>query len=710
MKSVEGKARLQTQTQELQNQKNAAKIFIHPTTLYESGLQAGQLCTIECNGKPPHEAIGWPTPEKGTAKNVVLLSRALLKLADISLQDTIRVVSDAGAVPDADAVVIRDITPDIPPIAQVDRDHWAYSIKGRFNVAEYIFSGMELKDLTLYGPKRSFLVESVNGCKRSVAKYHHSTEAQWVDKVTEATTAPGKLEVTSVPGMKAQLDDLNFFFGSFDVTFDPEEDPPPSCGIVIEGSRGTGKSMLLEQIAATRWGKVVRVNGADKPPAIQEHFSNAIDQQKPCIILVDDIKELLGKDKPNRSGAIKAITDGLYDLAALTLQQRKRPQVVVVATCHNYLDDIPLSLQDRRSLKRHVTLPIPDAPARRDILHYHKPNFPPNDFQRYLSDLGDRTHAYTGKDLRELLDCAFEASKRRMGGYAKKGPLSWEDIKYALDKVHPTAMHDINLQPPTVRWSDIGGYQEVKDTLQRVLRRPVAGEKRRFKPSKGVLLYGPPGCSKTMTAQAMATESGFNFFSVKGGELLNMYVGETERSIRNLFQRARDAAPSIIFFDEIDSIAGSGSPGGRGTTGGGVTQALTTLLTEMDGFEQMGNIFVLAATNKPEALDTALLRPGRFDEVVYVPLPDEKAREAILHNKSRELDFPDMDIAKLAKDTNGYSGAEISRICDKAFMTLEDGTVDGMKVMETAIRKTPKGVTEKILSHFSMWRMSRSEL
>lgn len=207
-----------------------------------------------------------------------------------------------------------------------------------------------------------------------------------------------------------------------------------------------------------------------------------------------------------------------------------------------------------------------------------------------------------------------------------------------------------------------------------------------------------------MTAQAMATESDFNFFAVKGGELLNMYVGETERSIRNLFKRAREASPSIIFFDEFDSIAGSRS---GGSTGGGV-QALTTLLTEMDGFERIGEVFVLAATNKPELLDSALRRPGRFDELIYVPLPDAKAREAIFAAKARELGFPEdgtVDLPELARQSEGYSGAEVARICDKAFWDAdEDEGISAMGVLLTAIQKTPKLVTRDMLDHYREWQ------
>lgn len=223
------------------------------------------------------------------------------------------------------------------------------------------------------------------------------------------------------------------------------------------------------------------------------------------------------------------------------------------------------------------------------------------------------------------------------------------------------------------------------------------------------MLYGPPGCSKTMTAQAMATESGFNFFAVKGGELLNMYVGETERSIRNLFRRAREASPSIIFFDEIDSLAGSRSGPGGASSGGGV-QAVTTLLTEMDGFEELGDVFVLAATNRPDALDPALLRPGRFDVMIYVPLPDEKAREAIFNYKAKELHFKDIDAAELARQSDGYSGAELAQICNGAFMKHDySGPLPSnyMEPVEQAIKNAPKGVTREMLRHFEQWHESR---
>ena len=212
-----------------------------------------------------------------------------------------------------------------------------------------------------------------------------------------------------------------------------------------------------------------------------------------------------------------------------------------------------------------------------------------------------------------------------------------------------------------------------------------------------------------MTAQAMATETGFNFFAVKGGELLNMYVGETERSIRNIFKRAAEASPSIIFFDEIDSLAGTRSSGSGGGGSSGGVQAVTTLLTEMAGFEERGNVFVLAATNRPDSLDPALLRPGRFDELIYVPLPDVKAREAIIARMARKLMFKDVDVAELARMTGGYSGAEVSNICGSAFSRSREvgDSPTAMEVLKAKIRSTPRGVTQEHLNYFNDWHNQR---
>ena len=226
-------------------------------------------------------------------------------------------------------------------------------------------------------------------------------------------------------------------------------------------------------------------------------------------------------------------------------------------------------------------------------------------------------------------------------------------------------------------------------------------------PTKGLLLYGPPGCSKTLSAQAMATEAGFNFFAVKGAELLNMYVGESERAVRNIFARARAASPSIIFFDEIDAIGSKREGNGKAS---GVN-VLTTLLNEMDGIETLKGVTVLAATNKPQNLDLALLRPGRFDELLYVAPPDLAGREAILRVRQRRMDFADdVDIALLAQRTERYSGAELVAICEKAGkeaaeiceQTDEESKIH-MEQFEHAMQEVRPQITDKLVDSFRRW-------
>ncbi|RYC54225.1 hypothetical protein CHU98_g11980 [Xylaria longipes] len=683
--------------------KNAAKIFIHPSTFAQAGFTTGNSCRVEVNGAQL-EAVAWPGDSK-VANNIASISRVFQNVASLELGQIIRVIP-GGPVPSAQLVVIRETTSDIPLLPELGAEHerWKHHLEYKLELADYILPGTPFEDVFLRGSQRSFVVESVNGSAKGVAKYDPTTTVVEISN-DEAAGVVGKLKLEPLPNMARQIEQLNDFFDEYDIELENNAIPPFTCGVVIDGSHGTGKTMLLDHIAATRWGRVAQITEDDKPSAIQAIFETALEQRGATIILIDDITTLIGKNNANRPGYIKAIKYGLDILAKKAQADNKRPNVLVAATCLDYLDDIPYDLQRPGRFWQHISLPTPDVPGRAEILRSMKPPFPPQDFDKCISDLVDRTHAFTGGDLRNLLAKAMQARRKRVAPQLDM-PLEKEDVAKIFKEVRPSAMRDINLKPPTIHWSDIGGYEDVKVALQDVLRTPDGLQENRWVPTKGVLLYGPPGCSKTMTAQAMATETGFNFFAVKGGELLNMYVGETERSIRNIFKRAAEASPSIIFFDEIDSLAGTRS---TGSSGGGGVQAVTTLLTEMAGFEERGNVFVLAATNRPDALDPALLRPGRFDELIYVPLPDVKAREAIIARMAKTLMFKDIDVEELARMTEGYSGAEVSNICGSAFSRSRgaEDNATAMEVLKEKIRSTPKGVTYEHLSYFNNWHNAR---
>ncbi|KAI1367135.1 P-loop containing nucleoside triphosphate hydrolase protein [Xylaria arbuscula] len=682
--------------------KNAAKIFIHPSTFEKAGFATGGVCLVEVNGVQ-REAVAWPGDSK-VANNIASISRVFQNVASLELGQIIRIIP-GGAVPSAQIVIIREVS-DIPPLPDSGAEHerWKHHLEYKLELADYILPGTPFEDVSLRGSQRSFVVESVNGSVKGVVKYDPATTVVEISN-DEAASDVGKLRIEPLPNMGRQVEQLNDFFDEYDIELENNAIPPFTCGIVIDGTYGTGKTMLLDHIAATRWGRVVRITDDNKPSSIQTIFEAALEQRGATIILIDDILTLIGKNNTNRPGYIKAIKTGLDELAKKAQTDNRRPNVLVVATCLDYLEDIPYDLQRPSRFWQHISLPTPDARGRAEILRSMKPPFPSEHFDKYISDLVERTHAYTGGDLRNLLAKAMQTRRKRVASQLDK-PLEWEDVAKIFSEVRPSAMRDINLKPPTIHWSDIGGYEDVKSALQDVLRTPDGLQENLWVPTKGVLLYGPPGCSKTMTAQAMATETGFNFFAVKGGELLNMYVGETERSIRNIFKRAAEASPSIIFFDEIDSLAGTRS---NGSGGGGGVQAVTTLLTEMAGFEERGNVFVLAATNRPDSLDPALLRPGRFDELIYVPLPDVKAREAIIARMARKLLFKDVDVAELARMTEGYSGAEVSNMCGSAFSRSREAgdSPTAMEVLKAKIRGTPRGVTQEHLSYFTDWHNQR---
>ncbi|RAL60273.1 hypothetical protein DID88_000053 [Monilinia fructigena] len=375
---------------------------------------------------------------------------------------------------------------------------------------------------------------------------------------------------------------------------------------------------------------------------------------------------------------------------------------------------VPASLRKRGMFTTAIALPVPDAAARKAILKSLNPQMSPETRDEILDDFGERTHAYTPEDLARLLDEAQNFAQDRLDNEKNLSEQKFiiaEDIEHALLEVRPSAMHDVTLRPPKVKWSDIGGQDRVKEAIQLAietpLRHPEIMQDFGRSPTKGLLLYGPPGCSKTLTAQAVATEMDFNFFAVKGAELLSKYVGDSERAVRNIFARARAAAPSIIFFDEIESIGGKRD--GKNSNNG--VNVLTTLLNEMDGIESLKGVTVLAATNKPQDLDLALLRPGRFDELIYVAPPDLAGREAILRARKRDSTMgEDVDIAELADLTEGYSGAEMVRICEKAFDAAierrkKNGTRD-RAVMEDflgAIKTIKKQITTEMVEEFEKW-------
>ncbi|MBI4167481.1 MAG: AAA family ATPase, partial [Candidatus Aenigmarchaeota archaeon] len=408
---------------------------------------------------------------------------------------------------------------------------------------------------------------------------------------------------------------------------------------------------------------------------LRKIFEDA-EKNAPSIIFIDEVDAIAPK-REEVTGEVERRV--VAQLLSLMDGMRKRGRVVVIAAT-NRENAIDPALRRPGRFDREVEIGVPDRKGRREVLQIHTRNMP-LDKSVSIDELAARTHGFVGADVEALAKEAAISVLRRVLPeirWREEGEIPVEimeklivtsvDFENALKVVEPSAMREVLVEIPNVKWSDIGGLEGLKERLQEViewpLQHPDAFKKMGIKPPHGVLLYGPPGCGKTMIVKAVANEAGLNFISVKGPELLSKWVGESEKAVREIFRRARQVSPSIVFFDEIDALA----PRRGLEMGSRVTeQVVSQLLTEMSGLEDLHDVIIIAATNRPDILDPALLRPGRFDRHILVPAPDAASREKIFKVHTNEMPLAkDVSIDKLAKETEGYSGADIEALCREA--------------------------------------------
>lgn len=457
----------------------------------------------------------------------------------------------------------------------------------------------------------------------------------------------------------------------------------PPKGVLLYGPPGTGKTLLAKAVATESDAHFILINGpevmskwvGEAEKRIREVFDDA-EKNAPSIIFIDEIdaiaskrEEAVGEVERRVVAQILASMDGL----------KSRGEVVVIAATNrqNALDP---ALRRPGRFDREIEIGVPDKKGRLDILKIHTRNMPLTDDVK-LEKLAKITHGFVGADLEALAKEAAMSVLRRILPQVKlteSEPVSPEildkikvkmaDFKEGLRSVRPSAMREVFIEVPNVRWHQVGGLEKVKQKLKEAvewpLKHPTAFKRMGITPPKGVLLYGPPGCGKTLLARAVATESESNFISVKGPEMLSKWVGESEKAVREIFRKARQVSPCIIFFDEIDAIAPR-----RGVASGTrvIEQVVNQILTELDGLEELADVTVLAATNRPDIVDSAMLRPGRFDRMILVPPPDDRARLQIFKVYTKDMPLTkDVDIKELVGDTKNYSGADIQALCREA--------------------------------------------
>jgi transitional endoplasmic reticulum ATPase len=472
-------------------------------------------------------------------------------------------------------------------------------------------------------------------------------------------------------------------------------------------SHNTGKTLLAKAVASETNANFYSIGGpeimskfyGESEERLREIFKEA-QENAPSIIFIDEIDSIAPKREEVTGEVEKRVVSQL--LSVMDGLQSRGKVVVIGAT--NRINSIDPALRRPGRFDREIEIGVPDRDGRLEILQIHTRGMPLEDVD--LKKLADVTHGFVGADLEALAkEAAIRALRRILpeinleaenipAEVLNKIIVRMSDFQEALKEVEPSAMREVLVEVPDIKWDDIGGLEGVKEELREAiewpLKYPELFAQMNAVPPKGLLLYGPPGTGKTLLAKAAANESEANFISVKGPELLNKYVGESEKAVREVFRKARQSSPCIIFFDEIDSVAPV-----RGSSAGdsNVTErVISQFLTEMDGLEELRNVIIIAATNRPDIVDPALLRPGRFDRMLLVPPPDLEARKQIfrIHTKKTPL-AEDVKLDELARKTEGYTGADIASICNTAVMHSIKEHIGKAKDPEDA-KKKAKGL------------------
>lgn len=457
----------------------------------------------------------------------------------------------------------------------------------------------------------------------------------------------------------------------------------PPRGVLMYGPPGSGKTLIARAVANETGCFFFLINGpeimskmaGESEGNLRKAFEEA-EKNAPAIIFIDEVDSIAPKRDKAQGEVEKRLVAQL-----LTLMDglKSRAQVIVMAAT-NRPNSIDTALRRFGRFDREVDIGVPDEIGRMEILRIHTKNMK-LDEDVDLEKISKQCHGYVGADLGQLCTEAAMNCIRE-----KTSVIDWEDdtidaevmdsmritqehFRDAQGKTNPSALRENHVETPNVSWKDIGGLVDTKRELQELIQYPVEYpwkfEKFGMSPPKGVLFYGPPGCGKTLLAKAVATECQANFISIKGPELLTMWFGESEANVRDVFDKARAAAPCVLFFDELDSVA---SARGSSAGGGGASdRVINQILTEMDGMNAKKNVFVIGATNRPDILDSAIMRPGRLDQLIYIPLPDKASRASILKAALRKSPVaPDVDLDALASATHGFSGADLAGIAQRA--------------------------------------------
>jgi len=705
--------RLVLRVEELSRDNSVGIAELDPEVMEKFGIIQGDLLLIE--GEHETAVIADKGSDEDRGKNIIRLSKLTMKNAKVDVGDIVYVEKTERKF--AKVVKLAPLNFHAPVDANVVNKIKHHVISSPVHEGDEVVIKVE-------GVKIPFKVVSIK--PKGPAIVSEETEVIVFDE-----------PVGEIP--KVTFDDIGGLGGVIEKVRDIVELPfkyrkvfaklgiEPPKGILLYGPPGCGKTLLAKALANELNAYFIVINGpeimskfyGESEQRLREIFKMAKKKAKkyPAIIFIDEIDaiapkrdEVTGEVEKRVVAQLLALMDGL----------ESRGNVIVIAAT-NRPNAIDPALRRPGRFDVEIEIPIPDKKGRYEILVVHTRRLVETGIfssEVDLEKLAEMTHGFTGADLAALVkEAVMRAIKRTIEKCKtcdQENILSYllvtnEDFLAAFRNIVPSGLREIFIEVPDVGWNDVGGLSDVKQVLKESvelpLKHPELYEKYGVKPPKGILLYGPPGCGKTLLAKAIAKESSVNFIAIRGPEILSKWVGESERAVREIFKKARLHAPSIVFFDEIDSIAPI-----RGVSSDtGVSERIVTqLVTELDGVKELSNVVFIAATNRPDLLDPALLRPGRLDKLVYVPPPDLEARLEILRIHTRYLPLaPDVDLYEIARATENYSGADLEALVREAFLLALRENIS-MKLVEKkhfmkALEVVKPSLSEDLIKFYMEW-------
>jgi len=664
---------------------------VDPAIFREKGWQAGDVISIQ--GKKRTAALLWPGYPDDTGTGGIRLDGNIRRNADVSIDDRVpvRIIQSAPA----ESLVLA---PTVPMRITGAEEYLRRYMEGR------VLTRGDVIEISVMGRKIELVAVRVNPAKDAVV-IGDRTRIEISEKPAKEEKAMPRVTYEDIGGLGPEIKKVREMIElpmKHPELFERLGVEAPK-GVLLYGPPGTGKTLLARALASETNAHFETLSGpeimskyyGESEEKLRQLFKTA-EEQAPSIVLIDEIDSIAPK-REEVTGEVERRV--VAQLLALMDGMEARGKVVVIGAT-NRPDSLDPALRRPGRFDREIEIGVPNKDSRLEVLQIHTRGMPlSKDVNQ--QKLADVTHGFVGADLAALareagmralrrvlpeLDLEVEAIPVEL---LNKIEVNNDDFLEALREMVPSAMREVMVESPDVKWDDIGGLSQVKQELIESVEWPLTYAKlfqhMDAEPPKGILLYGPPGTGKTMLAKAVATESQANFISIKGPEFLSKWVGESEKAVREVFRKARQAAPSVIFLDEIDSIAPSRS---SGTSDSHVTErVISQILTELDGLESLNSVIVIAATNRPDIIDPALLRPGRFDRLIEIGLPDEKARYEILKiHAAKKPIAEDVNLEELAKKTEKYSGADLSAIINEAVMlAIRECVLQGKSLEEAQI-------------------------